>query len=73
MSTETDKESVAKLLDLSYRLLRGGQDPLTVSREILDLALTFAPVAVLAPMLSDVARERGEKIADLAEDAKFGG
>lgn len=71
MSTDTDRNVVARMLDIGYRLLRGGQDPLAIAREVLDLALEFAPVEVLSPMLSDAARARVEKIADIAEDLKF--
>jgi hypothetical protein len=71
MSTDTDKEIVADLLDVGYRTLRGGQDPLNVARSLLDTALKLAPVEVLAPMLTDAARARADLIANIAEDLKF--
>lgn len=64
MSTETDRNSVAVLLDLAYRLNRGGQDPLVIARELQALTLTLAPVEVLVTSLLDEDRKRKAKIAE---------
>lgn len=62
------------LMDLAREIISGRMaDQATIARTLIGLALDHAPVAELAPYLTDEARRRDDLAADLASAAKFGG